>query len=333
MELRRCHLRAQRGVVRQPRSRRDRDPQLSLAARARRRRGRVRRAGADGLPRARPSRVPAITLEGDANGAPHPDPSAYAARFSGPYSHRTIGGGVGHNLPQEAPDAFADAVLEVGGALSELVRQRQSSRGVARRRPAPGVRRRGRLAELAAADGSRPARTGRGGRTSGRTPASTGCARSATSARGPRSTRSRGWWWSASTRPSSRSSVKSTTSAGPAATCASRIPSRSIPTTRVAGVQRTTTGRPCTSPTPRGGSGITTSARALTTNVRRAIQRPPARGRVPRRRATSSSRSSARRHRSAGRLGEPGVAGDLSRGRAGPPRAAPRRRDPRPAVR
>jgi pimeloyl-ACP methyl ester carboxylesterase len=60
--------------------------------------------------------VPAITLEGDANGAPHPEPSAYAEKFSGPYSHRTIQGGVGHNLPQEAPEAFADAVLEVGAA-------------------------------------------------------------------------------------------------------------------------------------------------------------------------------------------------------------------------
>jgi pimeloyl-ACP methyl ester carboxylesterase len=60
--------------------------------------------------------VPAISLEGDANGAPHPDPSAYAAKFSGAYSHRTIGGGIGHNLPQEAPDAFAAAVLEVGAA-------------------------------------------------------------------------------------------------------------------------------------------------------------------------------------------------------------------------
>jgi pimeloyl-ACP methyl ester carboxylesterase len=59
--------------------------------------------------------VPTITLEGDANGAPHPEPSSYAAKFSGEYSHRTIEGGVGHNLPQEAPDAFADAVLEVGG--------------------------------------------------------------------------------------------------------------------------------------------------------------------------------------------------------------------------
>ena len=60
--------------------------------------------------------VPAITLEGDANGAPHPEPSAYTKKFLGPYSHRTIEGGVGHNFPQEAPAAFADAVLEVGGA-------------------------------------------------------------------------------------------------------------------------------------------------------------------------------------------------------------------------
>jgi pimeloyl-ACP methyl ester carboxylesterase len=59
-----------------------------------------------------PITVPAITLEGDANGAPHPEPSAYAAKFSGTYSHRTIEGGIGHNLPQEAPDAFAAAVLE-----------------------------------------------------------------------------------------------------------------------------------------------------------------------------------------------------------------------------
>jgi pimeloyl-ACP methyl ester carboxylesterase len=60
--------------------------------------------------------VPAITLEGDANGAPHPEPNAYATKFTGTYSHRTIEGGVGHNLPQEAPEAFADAVLEVAGA-------------------------------------------------------------------------------------------------------------------------------------------------------------------------------------------------------------------------
>jgi pimeloyl-ACP methyl ester carboxylesterase len=57
--------------------------------------------------------VPAITLEGDANGAPHPEPSTYAEKFSGPYSHRTIEGGIGHNLPQEAPEAFVDAVVDV----------------------------------------------------------------------------------------------------------------------------------------------------------------------------------------------------------------------------
>jgi pimeloyl-ACP methyl ester carboxylesterase len=59
--------------------------------------------------------VPTITLEGDANGAPHPDASAYAGKFSGKYSHRVITGGVGHNLPQEAPKAFADAVVEADG--------------------------------------------------------------------------------------------------------------------------------------------------------------------------------------------------------------------------
>ncbi len=56
--------------------------------------------------------VPAITLEGDANGAPHPDPSAYASKFSGKYAHRTISGGIGHNLPQEAPQAFAEAIID-----------------------------------------------------------------------------------------------------------------------------------------------------------------------------------------------------------------------------
>ena len=59
--------------------------------------------------------VPTITLESDANGAPHPDASAYAKKFSGKYAHRVITGGVGHNLPQEAPRAFAQAVVEVDG--------------------------------------------------------------------------------------------------------------------------------------------------------------------------------------------------------------------------
>jgi pimeloyl-ACP methyl ester carboxylesterase len=57
--------------------------------------------------------VPTITLEGDANGAPHPDPKVYAKKFSGKYAHRLVTGGIGHNLPQEAPQAFADAVIEV----------------------------------------------------------------------------------------------------------------------------------------------------------------------------------------------------------------------------
>lgn len=60
--------------------------------------------------------VPTITMEGDANGAPHPDPSAYAKRFSGRYDYRLITGGIGHNLPQEAPQAFAKAVIEAEGA-------------------------------------------------------------------------------------------------------------------------------------------------------------------------------------------------------------------------
>jgi pimeloyl-ACP methyl ester carboxylesterase len=60
--------------------------------------------------------VPTITLEGDANGAPHAEPSSYAQKFSGKYEHRTITGGIGHNLPQEAPQAFAQAVVDIGAA-------------------------------------------------------------------------------------------------------------------------------------------------------------------------------------------------------------------------
>ena len=59
--------------------------------------------------------VPTITLEGDANGARHPDPGTCRAKFSGKYAHRSISGGVGHNLPQEAPQAFAQAVADVDG--------------------------------------------------------------------------------------------------------------------------------------------------------------------------------------------------------------------------
>jgi len=57
--------------------------------------------------------VPTITLEGDANGAPHPEPATYAKRFTGKYQHRDVAGGIGHNLPQEAPRAFAQAVVDV----------------------------------------------------------------------------------------------------------------------------------------------------------------------------------------------------------------------------
>jgi pimeloyl-ACP methyl ester carboxylesterase len=60
--------------------------------------------------------VPTITLEGDANGAPHPDPASYGKKFSGKYTHRTITGGIGHNLPQEAPQAFAEAVIDAAGS-------------------------------------------------------------------------------------------------------------------------------------------------------------------------------------------------------------------------
>jgi pimeloyl-ACP methyl ester carboxylesterase len=59
--------------------------------------------------------IPAITMEGDANGAPHPEPAAYRSKFTGKYAHKTITGGIGHNLPQEAPQAFADAIIEVAG--------------------------------------------------------------------------------------------------------------------------------------------------------------------------------------------------------------------------
>jgi pimeloyl-ACP methyl ester carboxylesterase len=65
------------------------------------------------LAAAPPISVPTITLEGDANGAPHPDPQAYARKFTGRYEHRTVRGGIGHNLPQEAPQAFAQAVIDV----------------------------------------------------------------------------------------------------------------------------------------------------------------------------------------------------------------------------
>ena len=57
--------------------------------------------------------VPTITLEGDANGAPHQNPGSYAKKFTGNYAHRLLSGAIGHNLPQEAPQAFADAIIDV----------------------------------------------------------------------------------------------------------------------------------------------------------------------------------------------------------------------------
>ncbi len=60
-------------------------------------------------------KIPTITMEGDANGAPHPEPGSYAKKFSGKYLHRTINGGIGHNLPQEAPKDFAQAVVDADG--------------------------------------------------------------------------------------------------------------------------------------------------------------------------------------------------------------------------
>jgi pimeloyl-ACP methyl ester carboxylesterase len=56
--------------------------------------------------------VPTVTLEGDVNGAPHPDPNGYATKYTGKYTHRTISGGIGHNLPQEAPQHFVQAIME-----------------------------------------------------------------------------------------------------------------------------------------------------------------------------------------------------------------------------
>jgi pimeloyl-ACP methyl ester carboxylesterase len=70
------------------------------------------------LATAPPITVPTITLEGDANGAPHPEPAAYASKFSGKYAHRLITRGIGHNVPQEAPEAFAQAVIDVDGFRS-----------------------------------------------------------------------------------------------------------------------------------------------------------------------------------------------------------------------
>jgi len=72
----------------------------------------------DRLARAPEIDVPTVTLEGDANGAPHPPAEAYAHKFTGKYAHHVVTGGVGHNLPQESPTAFVDAVLEADAFAS-----------------------------------------------------------------------------------------------------------------------------------------------------------------------------------------------------------------------
>jgi len=72
-----------------------------------------------------PISVPTISMEGDANGAPHPDASSYRSLFVGPYEHRLVGGGVGHNLPQEAPRAFADAVMDVDRQMVSALSDRE----------------------------------------------------------------------------------------------------------------------------------------------------------------------------------------------------------------
>ncbi|MDN4615518.1 alpha/beta hydrolase [Leifsonia sp. F6_8S_P_1B] len=78
--------------------------------------------------------VPTITMEGDANGAAHPEPAAYRDRFTGPYEHRELTGGIGHALPQEAPRAFADAVIDA----DRMAPTRMAPTGMA-----PGSARRG----------------------------------------------------------------------------------------------------------------------------------------------------------------------------------------------
>jgi pimeloyl-ACP methyl ester carboxylesterase len=113
MEVRRCDLRPQRRLVRQRRTT-SRSSSTTTVGGSRSPRGKRKYDALDRRLAEFPAiAVPTITLEGDANGAPHPDPAVYAKKFSGRYAHRLIKGGVGHNLPQEAPTAFAQAVIDV----------------------------------------------------------------------------------------------------------------------------------------------------------------------------------------------------------------------------
>ena len=113
VEFRRRHVRSHRGGVRQSGSRRHRDPQLPLAARPRARRGEIRRPGKAARRRLRSSPCRPSPWKATPTARRTPEPSAYAKKFSGKYAHRTITGGIGHNLPQEAPHAFAEAIIDV----------------------------------------------------------------------------------------------------------------------------------------------------------------------------------------------------------------------------
>ncbi len=116
MAFRRRHVRSQRRRLRQPGPRRHRRSITIAGGLASPKARRSTTNWRSGLPQVPVIAVPTITLEGDANGAPHPEPSAYAKKFSGKYSHRLIKGGIGHNLPQEAPKAFAEAIIDVAEA-------------------------------------------------------------------------------------------------------------------------------------------------------------------------------------------------------------------------
>ena len=111
--LRRRHVRSQRGGLRQPGSRRDRDPQLPLAARAGRRRAPSTTSSRDGSPKPRSSPCPRSRWRATPTARPTRSRVPTPSKFSGTYSHRTIEGGIGHDLPQEAPEAFAQAVIDV----------------------------------------------------------------------------------------------------------------------------------------------------------------------------------------------------------------------------
>ncbi len=266
VEVRRRNLRAQRRVLRQSRSRRDRDPQLPLAAWARRRRARVRRA--------RGAARRGAGDRGARRSRSRATPTARRIRTRGLRQEvlRAVrtSDDRGRHRAQPSPGGSAGvrrAVLDVEPWIVSLFSNLRSSARFPSRGTCPAST--GRPAGSTRRHSPMPTCRERScSPTSGPTPASTGCGRSPTSAPGPSDTRIMDWSWSASTRPSSRSSGTSTTCGAPRRTCASTTRSRSTATTRSGGRSRTTTGRPCTSPTRKAGSGITTSARADTQSAR-----------------------------------------------------------------